>query len=323
MEHTMFGEAKIKAVGDLMRDDERVVIIGGAGFGGLLHSQYVKPLFEEFDSRILRTPIAELGFCGMGVGAAIAGLYPIVTIGTGSFAFEAWPQICNEAPNITYMSGGQVKVPVMFQALVGIRISGAAQHSARPQAMLMQVAGLQVIAPARAADVGPLLKAARDSERPTFWIDHALLFEETDLYPPAKTPPALGKAEIVRAGKDVTIVGYSIDLVRCLKAAVELEKEGIDAEVIDLRTLTPLDWETVCESVGRTGRLVVADECYPAASVASEIASIFADKGFGLLKKPAKRLNFPAVPVPLSPPLEIHLLPTVSKIVQAAKELVA
>ena len=125
MTQLMFGEAKIKAVGDLMRGDERVVIIGGAGFGGLHHSKYCKPLFDEFDDRIVRTPIAELGFCGMGVGAAMAGLYPIVTIGTGSFAFEAWPQICNEAPNITYMSGGQVKVPVMFQALVGIRISGA------------------------------------------------------------------------------------------------------------------------------------------------------------------------------------------------------
>jgi pyruvate dehydrogenase E1 component beta subunit len=316
----MFGEAKIKAVGDLMRADENVVIIGGAGFGGLLHSKYVRPLFDEFDSRILRTPIAELGFCGMGVGAAIAGFYPIVTIGTGSFAFEAWPQICNEAPNITYMSDGKVKVPVMFQALVGIRISGAAQHSARPQAMLMQAAGLQVIAPARPSDVGPLLKAARESERPTFWIDHMLLFEETDIGPASKALP-LGKAEVVRSGKDVTLVGYSIDLVRCQKAAVELEAAGIDAEVIDLRTLAPLDSDTICASVAKTGRLVVADECYPAASVASEIASIFADKGFGLLKKPAKRLNFPAVPVPLSPPLEMHLIPTVDKIVAAAKEL--
>src|SRR5487761_1154293 len=120
MADIMFGEAKIKAVGDLMRSNQRAVIIGGAGFGGLLHSHYVKPLFDD---RIVRTPIAELGFCGMGIGAAIAGLYPIVTIGTGSFAFEAWPQIVNEAPNITYMSDGQVKVPVMFHALVGIRIS--------------------------------------------------------------------------------------------------------------------------------------------------------------------------------------------------------
>lgn len=321
MAQTMFGEAKIKAVGDLMRGDENVVIIGGAGFGGLLHSQYTKPLFDEFDARILRTPIAELGFCGLAVGAAIAGLYPIVTIGTGSFAFEAWPQIVNEAPNITYMSGGKVKVPVMFHALVGIRISGAAQHSARPQAMLMQAAGLQVIAPSRASDVGPLLKAARESERPTFWIDHALLFEETGGQAPGPTP-ALGKAAIVRKGKDVTLVGYSIDLVRCLKAAAELEKAGIDAEVIDLRTLTPLDSDTICDSVGKTGRLVVADECYPAASVASEVASIFTDKGWGLLKKPVKRLNFPAVPVPLSPPLELHLIPGVDKIVAAAKALV-
>lgn len=321
MADVMFGVAKIKAVGDLMRSDERVVIIGGAGFGGLLYSKYVKPLFDEFDSRILRTPIAELGFCGMAIGAAIAGLRPIVTIGAGSFAFEAWPQIVNEAPNITYMSDGQVKAPVMFHALVGIRISGAAQHSARPQAMLMQAAGLQIIAPSRSSDVKALLQAAKDSERPTFWIDHALLFEESG--PESDTKPLpLGRAEVIRKGKDVTLVGYSIDLVRCLKAAVELEKDGVDAEVIDLRTLAPLDTDTLCESVGKTGRLVVADECYPAASVASEVAGIFADKGFGLLKRPAKRLNFPAVPVPLSPPLEHFLMPRVDKIVAAAKELV-
>jgi pyruvate/2-oxoglutarate/acetoin dehydrogenase E1 component len=320
MADIMFGEAKIKAVADLMRSQERVVIIGGAGFGGLLHSRYVEPLIEEFDARIVRTPIAELGFCGMAIGAAIAGLYPIVTIGTGSFAFEAWPQIVNEAPNISYMSDGQVKVPVMFHALVGIRISGAAQHSARPQAMLMQAAGLQIIAPSRSSDVKALLQGAMDSERPTFWIDHALLFEEKETGSGAGPTP-LGKAAIVRNGKDVTIVGYSIDLVRCMKAAEELDRAGVDAEVIDLRTLAPLDAETICESVGKTGRLVVADECSPAASVASEVASLFADRGFGLLKKPAKRLNFSAVPVPLSPPLENFLMPRVDKIVAAAKEL--
>ena len=320
MSSSKFGVAKIKAVGDLMRADKNVVIIGGAGFGGLLHTKYVKPLFDEFDDRIVRTPIAELGFCGMGVGAAMAGLYPIVTIGTGSFAFEAWPQIVNEAPNIYYMSGGKAKAPVMFHALVGIRIAGAAQHSARPQAMLMQAAGLQIIAPSRASDVKPLLHAARQSERPTFWIDHPLLFDESGPEKPVKPPP-LGKAAIVRKGRDVTLVGYSIDLVRCLQAAAELEAIGIDAEVVDLRTLAPLDSDTICESVGRTGRLVVADECYPAASVASEVASIFADKGFGLLKKPAKRLNFPAVPVPLSPPLENHLMPRTDKIVAAAMAL--
>lgn len=322
MAEISFGEAKINAVGDLMRADERVVIIGGAGFGGLLHQRYVKPLFEDFDARIVRTPIAELGFCGMAIGAAIAGLYPIVTIGTGSFAFEAWPQIVNEAPNITYMSDGRVKVPVIFHAMCGIRISGAAQHSARPQAMLMQAAGLQIIAPSRTSDVKPLLAAAKASERPTFWIDHMLLFDEKGA-PSETKPPVLGKAAVVRTGKDITLVGYSIDLARCLKAADELEKQGIDAEVVDLRTLAPLDADTICESVGKTGRLVVADECSPAASVASEVASIFSDKGFGLLKRPAKRLNFAGVPVPLSPPLENFLVPRVDKIVAAAKELMA
>jgi len=320
MAQITFGEAKVRAVGDIMREDERVVVIGGAGFGGLEHSAKVKPLIEEFDSRILRTPIAELGYCGMGVGAAIAGLYPIVTIGTGSFAFEAWPQIVNEAPNIFYMSDGKVKVPVMFHAVGGIRISGAAQHSARPQAMLMQAAGLQIIAPSVASDVKGLLKAAKESERPTFWVDHALLFEET--WPEEGASPPLGKAAIIRGGKDVTLVGYSIDLVRCVKAAKELAEAGIEAEVIDLRTLAPLDRKTILESVGKTGRLVVADECYPAASVASEVASIFADEGLGLLRKPAKRLNFPPVPVPASPPLEAHLIPGVDKIVAAAKDLV-
>jgi pyruvate/2-oxoglutarate/acetoin dehydrogenase E1 component len=315
-----FGEAKIKAVRDLMRADERVVVIGGALFGGLLHQKFVQPLYDEFDARILRTPIAELGFCGLAVGAAMGGLYPIVTIRTGSFAFEAWPQIVNEAPNIFYMSDGQVKVPLMFHALVGIRLMGAAQHSARPQAMLMQAAGLQIIAPALASDVKPLLQAAKDSERPTFWIDHALLFDESAPAAATKSPP-LGKAAVVRPGKDVTLVGYSIDLVRCLQAAAELAKDGVDAEVVDLRTLAPFDKDTILQSVGRTGRLVVADECYPAASVASEVASLFADEGFGLLKKPAKRLNFPAVPVPLSPPLERHLIPSADKIVAATKEL--
>lgn len=321
MAETTFGAAKIKAVGDLMREDERVVVIGGAGFGGLEHSAAVKPLHDEFSSRILRTPIAELGYCGMAIGAAIGGLYPIVTIGTGSFAFEAWPQIVNEAPNIFYMSDGKVKVPVMFHAVGGIRISGAAQHSARPQAMLMQAAGLQIIAPSVASDVKGLLQAAKESERPTFWIDHALLFEEE--WPDENsTSVPLGKAAIIREGKDVTLVGYSIDLVRCVKAAKELANAGISAEVIDLRTLAPLDRDTIIESVAKTGRLVVADECYPAASVASEVASIFADQGLGLLKKPVRRLNFPAVPVPASPPLEAHLIPGVDKIVAAAVGLV-
>ena len=319
MAKTVFGEAKIKAVADIMREDDSVVIIGGASFGGLHHQAFSKPLFEEFDDRILRVPIAELGFCGLGVGASIAGMHPIVTIGTGSFAFEAWPQIVNEAPNVYYMSGGQVTAPDIFHALVGIRLGGAAQHSARPQAMLLQAAGLQVVAPATSADVKPLLQGVIESERPTFWIDHVLLTEEEwdDSTPVAP----FGKASVLREGKDVTIVGYSIDLVRCLKAADVLAKDGIDAEVIDLRTLAPMDHETVLASVAKTGRLVVSDECSPACSIASEISAFVAEEGFGTLTKPMKRVQFENVPVPISPPLEEFLMPTVEKVVAAAKEL--
>lgn len=316
-----FGDARTKAVADLMRTDDDIVVVGGASFGGLHHQAYSKRLFDEFDDRILRTPIAELGFCGLAVGAAIAGLKPIVTIGTGSFAFEAWPQIVNEAPNIRYMSGGQVKCPVTFHTLGGIRLGGAAQHSARPQAMLMQAAGLQVIAPALSGDVLPLLKGVMENERPTFWVDHALLTEEEwdDTLP--EVP--FGKARVVREGSDVTIVGYSIDLVRCIHAADILATEGISAEVIDLRTLAPLDHETILKSVAKTGLLVVSDECSPVCSVASEVSAIVAEEGFGTLRKPMQRINFANVPVPMSAVLEEHLMPTVDKVVAAAKSLMA
>ena len=221
---------------------------------------------------------------------------------------------------VYYMSGGQVTAPVIFHALVGIRLGGAAQHSARPQAMLLQAAGLQVVAPATSADVKPLLQGVIESERPTFWIDHVLLTEEEwdDSVPVAP----FGKASVLRQGKDLTIVGYSIDLVRCLKAADVLAKDGIDAEVIDLRTLAPMDHETVLASVAKTGRLVVSDECSPACSIASEISAFVAEEGFGTLTKPMKRVQFENVPVPISPPLEEFLMPTVEKVVAAAKELV-
>ena len=322
MPELTFGEAKIQAVADAMRSDDRVVIMGGSSFGGLEYPGLARPLFQEFAHRILPTPIAELGFTGLGIGAAIAGLRPIVTIGTASFAFEAWPQIANEAPVIHYMSGGQTRVPILFHALGGIRTSGAAQHSARIQAMLMQVPGLQIIAPAVAADLSTMVQDVLDSQRPTFWIDHVLLTPE--LWDMTEELPSLplGKARVVRAGNDVTIVGYSIDLVRALRAADQLAQDGIEAEVIDLRTLAPLDGGTVLSSVAKTGRLVVADECSPRCSVSSEIAAIVAEEGFDSLKRPVKRVNFENVPVPLSPPLEQYLMPTVDKIVAAARDLI-
>ena len=320
MARMSYAEAVIDALYRAMAEDEAVCLIGSHVLGLGPQRGLVDRLREGFPGRVLDPPTAEEASASIGIGAAMAGARPFVDIGTASFIFQAWPQIVNEAPNVYYMSGGQVTAPVIFHALVGIRLGGAAQHSARPQAMLLQAAGLQVVAPATSADVKPLLQGVIESERPTFWIDHVLLAEEEwdDSVPVAP----FGKASVLREGKDVTIVGYSIDLVRCLKAADVLAKDGIDAEVIDLRTLAPMDHETVLASVAKTGRLVVSDECSPACSIASEISAFVAEEGFGTLTKPMKRVQFENVPVPISPPLEEFLMPTVEKVVAAAKELV-
>ena len=191
MTEMTFAQALALGLTECLDADPRVTLINSS-YGGLTsYRTTFNVLREKYADRITDTPISELGYCGIAVGAAMTGLRPIVALSTAAFSFEAWPQIVNEAPNIFYMSDGQVKVPLMFHALVGIRLMGAAQHSARPQAMLMQAAGLQIIAPALASDVKPLLQAAKDSQRPTFWVDHALLFEEPLSRANAANPPPL------------------------------------------------------------------------------------------------------------------------------------
>ncbi len=320
MAQMTFGEAKIAAVAQAMRQDERVVIIGGASFGGHRYPAMGVPLREEFPSRVYATPIAELGYVGVAVGAAMTGLRPIVTVATSSFIYEAWPQIINEAPNIHYMTAGQTKVPLMVHVLTGIRIAGAAQHSARPQAMFMQTPGLQIITPATAEDALAMVQPALDSERPTIWADHALLMEE-DIRGGAldqPQPAAFGKAVIRRPGRDVTLVAYGITTVRGLNAAERASQEGIDVEVVDLRTLCPLDRSSVLESAGRTRRLVIADECSLTCGVSAEIAASVAEAGVDLAK-PLKRVNVPDVPIPFSPLEEQELVPSEDKILDAIR----
>ncbi|PZC45625.1 MAG: pyruvate dehydrogenase E1 component beta subunit [Chloroflexi bacterium] len=315
-----FGEAKIAAVAQAMRQDERVIIIGGAAFGGHRYMTLGAPLVQEFPKRVYATPIAELGYVGVAVGAAMTGLRPIVTVSTSSFVYEAWPQIINEAPNIYYMTAGQTKVPMMVHLLTGIRTAGAAQHSARPQAMFMQTPGLQIISPATAEDALVMVQPALDSERPTVWIDHALLMEE-DIRGSSSVQgqqTAFGKAAIRRAGKDVTLVTYGITTVRGLNAAERAAAEGIDVEVVDLRTLCPLDRDTVLESAGRTRRLVIADECSLTCGVSAEIAASVAEAGVDLAK-PLKRMNTPDVPIPFSPLEEQELIPSEDKILAALR----
>lgn len=229
----------------------------------------------------------------------------------------------NEAANIHYMTGGQTEVPVTFYSLGGMRGSGAAQHSHRPQAMLAQAPGLQILLPAGADDAYYLMKwSLLESRNPTMFISHGLLLDETGEIGPNFPMLPVGKARIRREGRDVSIIASSITVPRALAAADVLGRDhGIIAEVVDLRSIVPLDRATVLQSVAHTGRAVIADECNLSFGVAAEIAAILAEEGFSSLKAPVRRVAVPDVPVPYSPPLEKELTVTAERIIAAVLNL--
>lgn len=319
-----YAEGLAKAIYESLAADPRVLLIG-SGFMGLNTAAraMLEPALRDFAERIFITPISELALAGAGIGAAAAGQRPVVDLSTGSFIFQALAQVANEAANIHYMTGGQTTVPVTFYSLIGIRGGGAEQHSHRTQAMLGQVPGLQILAPGGAEDAYYLLKwALLKSENPTVFLSHSLLFNETaDIAPDGPMLP-VGQARVRRVGRDVSIIANSITVPRALAAADILEKQkGISAEVIDLRSIIPLDREAVLQSVARTGHAVIADECHRSFGVAAEIAAILAEEGFSSLKAPVRRVTVPDVPIPFSSPLEIELTVTAEKIAAAALEV--
>jgi pyruvate/2-oxoglutarate/acetoin dehydrogenase E1 component len=299
-------------------EDPRVYLMGQYFFGLTKHRRLTVELMRDFPGRVWNPPIAEVGYTGTGIGAAISGLRPIVDIATASFIFQAWPQVVNEAANIRYMTGGQTSVPVVFHITHGIRGGGASQHSHSPQAMLMNTPGLQVISPSCARDVRGLIRAAVESDDPVVWIDHVKLFDVEGDLPAAPETIPLGVAEIKRAGTDLTIVATSLQVQRSLAAAERLAADGISAEVLDPRTLVPLDREAILRSVARTGRLVVVDECHRTCGVAAEIAATVAEDAFDALRAPIRRVTTDDVPIPFSRALEAAVEPTVDKIVAAA-----
>ncbi|OFZ89265.1 MAG: hypothetical protein A2V78_00060 [Betaproteobacteria bacterium RBG_16_64_18] len=312
-----FAEAIAKAIYESLAADSRVVLIG-SNFMGLnsIAKQLMNPVVSEFSSRIMIAPISELGLAGAGVGAAVAGRRPVVDINTGSFIFQAFAQVVNEAANVHYMSGGQTTAPVTFYCLAGIRGGGGSQHSHTTQAMLGQVPGLQILTPGVAEDAYHLLKwALLESKNPSVFLSHALLFGETsELLPGAPMLP-VGQAAIRREGRDVSIIASSVTVTRAMAAADQLQQEhGISAEVVDLRTIAPLDTNTLLESVAKTGRAVIADECHRRFGVAAEIAAVLAEEGLSLLKAPVCRVVVPDVPIPYSPTLEAELIVTQEKI---------
>jgi len=314
-------EALRDAMAEEMRADDRVFVMGEevAQYQGAY--KVTQGLLDEFgDKRVIDTPITEHGFAGIGTGAAMGGLRPVVEFMTFNFAMQAIDQIINSAAKTNYMSGGQMRCPVVFRGPNGAASRVAAQHSQNYVPWYASVPGLLVIAPYSAADAKGLLKAAIRSPDPVVFLENELLYGQSFDVPKLDDYVLpIGKANIVRPGRDVTLVSYSIGVGVALDAAAKLAEDGIEAEVIDLRTLRPLDRATVLESLKRTNRMVVVEEGWPACSISSEIMAIAMEEGFDDLDAPVLRVTNEDVPLPYAANLEKAALIKVADVVEAAK----
>jgi pyruvate dehydrogenase E1 component beta subunit len=316
------GEALVSALSECMAQDPRVVLIGGGLVSSGPGQAEVARLRQKYASRIKSPPIAELGFCGIAAGAAMAGLRPLVDIGTATFSYEAIPQIVNEAAIAYSNSAGQTNVPVTYFMRYGIRGGGGVQHSGSPQPWYWNTPGLQVAMPSSPADAKGLLRTALLKSRdPTIFFAHERLMDQRGAVPDGEYDIPFGQAAVKREGRDLTIIATGVQVPRALVAAEALAKEGISAEVVDPRTLEPLDKATLLASVKKTGRLVVTDESHDNCSVASGLAAIMADEAFASLRAPIKRVTIPHVPVPFAVSLEDYVTPTAERIVEAARQL--
>lgn len=318
-----YAAALVDALYDSLASDSRISLIGSYVLGLGPQRHLMDRLRKDFRDRIDDPPTAEAGAAAAGIGAAMTGLRPFVDLGTAAFSFLAWSQVINEAAISYYMSGGRIAVPVTFHLLHGVRGGGAAQHSQSPQSMMCNAPGLEIVAPATAADVYGLVRAAFLSNNPTVIASHAKLLGIESEMPAERKPIPLGRADVKRKGRDVTVVANSLMVHYSLTAAEKLAAEGIDVEVVDLRTLAPLDEGAILESVGRTGRLVVVDECPLRCGIASEVSATVVEKGFDLLKAPIRRVTRAHVPVPYSRPLEAEITPDPDKIAAAVREVAA
>lgn len=314
-----YAEALVEAIAECMAEDDKVALVWGSimGVGG--NNVHVDRIKSEFADRIFHPPISEAGICAIATGAAMDGVRTIVPMGTASFMFRAWDQILHEAGSAHYMSNGRVKAPVVFHVVHGLRGGGSVQHSQSPQSMLWNAPGIEIALPSCPADAKGLMRTAIKSDNPTVFIDHQRLNRVSGEVPDGLHDIPFGVADIKRAGGDVTIVATSLQVSQALDAADGLAGEGIEAEIVDLRSLVPLDEDAVLTSLAKTGRLVVADEAPPRCSIASEIIALAAEKGMDLLKAPPQRVNRPPVHVSVSKPLEDHLMPGPKRIAEAVR----
>ena len=316
-------EALRDAMAEEMRRDGDVFVMGEevAEYQGAY--KVTQGLLQEFGpKRVIDTPITEHGFAGLGIGAALAGLKPIVEFMTFNFAMQAMDQLINSAAKTLYMSGGQMTCSIVFRGPNGVAARVAAQHSQDYSAWYSHIPGLRVIAPSNAADAKGLLKAAIRDPNPVIFLENEILYGHSSAVPKLDDfVLPIGKAKIVRAGSDVTIVAWSMGMSYALKAAEELAKDGIAAEVIDLRTLKPMDTDTIIESVKKTGRAVTVEEGWQQSGVGAEIAARIMQHAFDYLDAPVMRVSGKEVPMPYAANLEKLALPSVAEVVEAAKSV--
>jgi len=315
MRELTYGEAAVEAVAEEMRRDPKIFYMS---------TDPIPSLLKEFgDGRIRATPIAEAALTGMAIGAAGSGFRPIVDWRQVTFGFVAMDQIVNQASKIHYMFGGQVRFPILYRAAVGGGTQLAAQHSQSPYSMFMNLAGLKMFLPSTPYDMKGLLKTAIRDNNPVISFESNRLMTRKGPVPDEDYTIPLGKADIKREGSDVTVVALAWLVHEAVAAAEEFAQEGISVEVIDPRTLAPLDTQTIRNSVQKTGRLVVADEAGPTAGFSAEVAAVVTEDAatFAQLKAPVKRVCALQVPIPYSPVLEDHVFPDRKRIMAGIRDV--
>ena len=322
MREIMYRDAVREALDEEMARDQNVFIMGEDV--GILGGNFkcTAGLREKYgDLRVKDTPISEAGFVGIGIGAAITGLRPVIELMFGDFIMVAMDQICNQAAKITYMSGGQVKVPLVIRTPFGGGRSSAAQHSQSFHAWVAHCPGLKVVVPSSGAEAKGLLKTAIRDNNPVVFFEHKMLYTTKFAMSETETEIPFGKARIVTEGNDLTLVATSIMVVKAEKVVKQLQQEGIHVELIDLRTVVPLDTETIARSVRKTGRLLIVDEGHISFGISGEITARIMPQVFYDLEAPVQRLGTADVPLPFSPALEFPLIPDEKAIAAKIKEM--
>ena len=319
-----YREAILEATAEEMRRDDSVIVMGedvgvyGGGFGA------TEGLLAEFGpGRVLDTPVSESAFIGAAAGAAAAGMRPVAELMFSDFMAVCWDQIMNEAAKMHFMYAGDVRVPMVIRAAAGAGTGASSQHSQSLESMYCHVPGLKVVIPSTPYDAKGLLKSAIRDNNPVIFLEQKLLYQTSGEVPEDEYTLPIGRADIKRSGSDITLITYGRMVTECLRAAEQAESEGISAEVLDLRTLSPLDTDAVLESVERTGRAVIVHEAVMQGGFGAELSAVIMENTFGRLKAPVKRVCGAFCPVPSGIELEKKVLPEAGSILKAVRAAVS